>query len=171
MGQQNLPVLPHQEIALERAEGRLEAHEAGLSRDARAALERAPELARGIGQPQGRAALDRVIGMERINRLMLERTGREMVKTWDRLERAFERAERSYDGSRQHDLGRRLEALAREVKADRSLQELLRTRGQELGIADGSLLARVVRGQETDLTRGLRYELGLDRGYGLGWER
>ena len=144
---------------------------AGLSRDVRAALERAPELARGIGQPQGRAALDRAIGMERAERLVLERTGREVVKTWNRLERAFERAERSYDWSRQRDLGRRLEALAREVKADRPLDELLRSRGREFGIADGSRLARVVRGQETELTRELRYELGLDRGYGLGWER
>ncbi len=171
MTPQGLPVLPHQEIALERARQRLEAHEAGLSRDVRAALERGPELAHGLGQPEGRAALDRVIGMARAERLLLERTGREVARTWNRLERAFERAERSYDWSRQHDLGRRLEGLAREVKADRHLDELLRTRGQEFGIADGSLLARVVRGQETNLTRELRYELGLDRGYGLGWER
>jgi hypothetical protein len=171
MGQQNLPVLPHQEIALERAGQRLEAHEAGLSRDVRAALERGPGLAYGLGQPQGRAALDRVIGMARAERLILERAGREVVKTWDRLERAFERAERAYDWSRQHDLGRRLEVLAREVRADRPLQELLRSRGQEFGIADGSRLDRVVRGREADLSRALRYELGLDRGYGMGWER
>ncbi|MGH7187568.1 MAG: Ti-type conjugative transfer relaxase TraA [Acetobacteraceae bacterium] len=171
MAPQNLPVLPHQEIALERAGQRLEAHEAGLSRDVRAALERGPGLAHGLGQPEGRAALDRVIGMARAERLLLERTGREVVKAWDRLERAFDRAERAYDWSRQHDLGKRLEGLAREVKADRHLDELLRTRGQEFGIAGGSLLARVVRGQKADLTRELRYELGLDRGYDLGWER
>ncbi|MGH7048443.1 MAG: Ti-type conjugative transfer relaxase TraA, partial [Stellaceae bacterium] len=167
MTPQGLPVLPHQAIALERAGQRLEAHEAGLSRDVRAALERGPELAHSLGQPQGRAALDRVIGMARAERLLLERTGREMVKAWNRLEQAFERAERSYDWSGQRDLGRRLEALAREVKADRHLDELLRTRGQELGIADGSRLARVVRGQETDLTRELRHELGLSRGLGM----
>jgi hypothetical protein len=171
MGQQNLPVLPHQEIALERAGQRLEAHEAGLARDVRAALERGPELARGIGQVQGRAALDRAIGMARAERLILERTGRDVVKAWNRLEQAYERAERAYDGSRQRDLGRRLEGLAREVKADPHLRELLRSRGQEFGIADGSLLARLVRGQETELTRELRHELGLDRGYSLGWER
>lgn len=171
MGQQNLPVLPHQEIALARAGQRLEGHEAGLSRDVRAALERGPELAHGLGQPQGRAALGRVIGMARAERLILERTGRDVVKAWDRLERAFERAERAYDRSRQRDLGKRLEALAREVKTDRPLQELLRSRGQELGIADGSLLARVVQGQEAELTRELRYELGLSRGLGMDMGR
>jgi Ti-type conjugative transfer relaxase TraA len=167
MGQQNLPVLPHQTIALERAGQRLEAHEAGLSRDVRTALERGPELAHGLGQPQGRAALDRAIGMARAERLLLERTGREVIKTWNRLEQAFERAERSYDRNRRRDLGRRLEALAKEVKADRPLQELLHSRGQELGIADGSRLARVVQGQEAELTRELRYELGLSRGLGM----
>jgi Ti-type conjugative transfer relaxase TraA len=171
MGQQNLPVLPHQQIALERAGRRLEAHEAGLSRDVRAVLKREPELARGVGQPQGRAALDRVIGMERAERLLLERTGREMVKMWNRLERGFDEAEREYDWRKERDLRQRLEALAREVKANPPLHELLRSRGHEFAIARDSLLDRVVRSRDADPGRELRRELGLDREYGLGWER
>jgi Ti-type conjugative transfer relaxase TraA len=193
MGQQNLPVLPHQQIALERAGHRLEGHETGLSRDVRAVLEREPELARGVGQPQGRAALDRVIGMERLDRLLLERTGREMVKMWNRLEptsrpigaaagremvkmwnrleRGFDEAEREYDWRKERDLRQRLEALAREVKANPPLHELLRSRGQEFDIARDSLLDRVVRSRDADLGREVRRELGLDRGYDLGWER
>jgi Ti-type conjugative transfer relaxase TraA len=171
MAPRGLPVLPHQQIALERAGHRLEGHEAGLSRDARAVLEREPELAHGIGQPQGRAALDRVIGMERIDRLLLERTGREVVRTWNRLERGFDKAEREYDWRMERDLRTRLEALAREVKANPPLHELLRSRGHEFDIARGSLLDRVVWSRDADPGREVRRELGLDRGYGLGWER
>jgi Ti-type conjugative transfer relaxase TraA len=171
MAPRGLPVLPHQEIALARAGHRLEGHEAGLSRDARAVLEREPELARDIGQPQGRAVLDRVIGMERAERLLLERTGREMVRTWNRLERGYDEAERAYDWRKERDLRQRLEALAREVKANPPLHELLRARGHEFAIARDSLLDRVVRSRDPDPGREVRRELGLDRGYGLGWER
>jgi Ti-type conjugative transfer relaxase TraA len=171
MAPRGLPVLPHQQLALERAGRRLEGHDTGLSRDARAVLEREPELARGIGQPQGRAALDRVVGMERLDRLLLERTGREMVKMWNRLERGFDEAEREYDWRKERDLRQRLEALAREVKANPPLHELLRSRGQEFAIARDSLLDRVVRSRDADPGREVRRELGLDRGYGLGWER
>ncbi len=76
MGRVGLPVLPHQEQALERAGQALEASRSGLSRDLRAALERTPELAQGHGQQEGMAALVRAADAERRGRLTLEERGR-----------------------------------------------------------------------------------------------
>ena len=84
-----LPVLAHQAEAMERSGQALEALAPNLRRDTRAALERAPELAREAATPEGMAALGAVIGAERRVRLELDERGRVAVRAWHTLERAY----------------------------------------------------------------------------------
>ena len=73
-----------------------------------------------------------------------------------------------YDHLAQRTIGRQMAQFAKELKRDVQLDSVLRQRGQQLGIADGSLLARVVQSQgiERELTRAL--ELRPSRGLGMG---
>jgi hypothetical protein len=157
-----LPVLPHQVQALERAGQDLEAINTGLSRDVRATLERAPELAQGIGQPAGLAALGNAVGQERRGRLALEERGRATVQAWDAMEGAYEAAGKTYDWDAQREVGTRMEAFAKALKRDPQLDGLLRERGPELGIAKGSRLDQVVQAREIDRT--LTRSMNLDHG-------
>jgi len=59
---------------------------------------------------------------------------------WDALERAYDAAEKAYDWQGQRAAGARLETLAKALKADWSLDGVLRERGHEMGIAAGSQL-------------------------------
>jgi hypothetical protein len=59
-----------------------------------------------------------------------------------------------------------MEQFAKNLKRDPQLDGVLRQRGQELGVAADSRLARLVRSPEIDRT--LRYELGLGLGQGYG---
>jgi len=59
-----LPVLPHQEIALRQAGGRLDQFDARTGQDLRSALEWQSELATGAGEARGRAALMQAVEVE-----------------------------------------------------------------------------------------------------------
>ena len=65
-----------------------------------------------------------------------------------------------------------MEAFAKELKRDPQLDSVLRERGRELGIAEGSRLDRVVQAREIDraLTRAIDLEHGprLRSGPSLG---
>lgn len=165
-----LPVLAHQAEALERAGQALDDLAPNLAQDTRAALQRAPELARGAGTQEGALALGQAIGAERQARLALDERARGAVRAWHQLERAYEKAGTSYDRPAQREAGARLEAFAQELKRDPQLDSLLRQRGRDLGITEGSRLDRVVQAQEHELARTLRRELGIsmDRGMGMG---
>jgi hypothetical protein len=171
MKEAGLPVLPHQAQALARAGERLDELSTGLSRDARAALARKPTLAQAVGQEAGAVALDHAVGVERRGRLVLEERGRAAVREWDKLERAYETAEKAYDWQGQRAAGARLEKFAKALKADRSLDGVLRERGRELGVAEGSRRERVVQAKKAEITHELRHELGLSQGRSLSLGR
>ncbi len=172
MERAGLPVLPHQEQALERAGQALEATRTGLSRDVRAALERTPTLAHGDRQSEWMAALGRAVDAEQRGRLALEERGRATVRAWTALEREYEAAGKAYDWKAQRQVGTRMEAFAKELKRDPQLDGVLRERGRELGIAEGSRLDRVAQAREIDraLTRAIDLEHGprLRSGPSLG---
>jgi hypothetical protein len=67
----------------------------------------------------------------------------------------------------QRQVGARMETFANALKRDPPLDRLLRERGRELGLAEGSRLDRVVQSQDATLTRALRHELGLSQGRGM----
>jgi hypothetical protein len=162
-----LPVLAHQALALERAGQALEATATNLSRDVRAALERTPALANDHRQAEGMAAFNRAVTIERHGRLVLEERGRATMREWDALDRAYEAAGKGYRWDEQREVATRMETFANALKRDPPLDRLLRERGRELGLAEGSRLDRVVQSQDATLTRELRHELGLSQGRGM----
>jgi hypothetical protein len=139
-----------------------------LLRDTRAALERAPELARDAGTAEGMAELGAAIGAERRARLDLDERGRTAVRTWNTLERSYAAAEKDYDWQAKREVGERMEAFATELKRDPQLDSLLRQRGRELGVDEGSRLDQVVQAREADVSRTLRRDLGISLGRGMG---
>jgi Ti-type conjugative transfer relaxase TraA len=163
-----LPVLTHQAEAMERSGQALETLAPNLLRDTRAALERAPELARDAGTAEGMAALGAVIGAERRARLDLDERGRAAVRAWNTLERSYAAAEKDYDWQAKREVGERMEAFATELKRDPQLDSLLRQRGRELGVDEGSRLDQVVQAREADVSRTLRRDLGISLGRGMG---
>jgi Ti-type conjugative transfer relaxase TraA len=163
-----LPVLAHQAEAMERSGQALESLAPNLLRDTRAALERSPELARDAATPEGMAALGTAIGAERRARFDLDERGRAAVRTWNTLERAYTAAEKDYDWQAKREVGERMEAFATELKRDPQLDSLLRQRGQELGVGEGSRLDQVVQAREADVSRTLRRDLGISLGRGMG---
>ena len=163
-----LPVLAHQAEAMERSGQALEALAPNLLRDTRAALERAPELARDAVTAEGMAALGAAIGAERRARLDLDERGRAAVRAWNTLERAYTAAEKDYDWQAKREVGERMEAFATELKRDPQLDSLLRQRGRELGVDEGSRLDQVVQAREADISRTLRRDLGISLGRGMG---
>jgi hypothetical protein len=166
MRQAGLPVLPHQNEALARANHALEQQLPGFGQDLDAALSRTPRLARGIASDTGLAGLIEAGRAESVQRRELEARARGVVRDWAQLERAYEQAETRYDHQAQRATGERMEQFAKELKQDPQLDSLLRRRGPSLGIVEGSRLARVVQSQSID--RALTRELGLRRSHGLG---
>ena len=168
MERAGLPVLAHQEAALARAGAALEAEWANGRWYAERALRQAPELAEGVGEASGLAALAHAMRQEVEAQQALWERGRAAVQAWDGLERAYEQAEAGYDWTAKREAGERMGAFARELKRDTQLDRLLREHGRELGIEEGSRLAQVVQAREEDLARTLRRELTLRQGPSLG---
>ena len=168
MRQAGMPVLPHQAAALAQADRVLDAQLPGFSQDLDAALTRAPRLAQGAGSDAGLAALIEAGRVGRAEREKLEERAREAVLAWSKLEQTYERAAEKYDHLAQRTIGLQMAQFVKELKRDAQLDSVLRQRGQQLGIADGSLLARVVQSQaiEQELTDEL--ELRPSHGLGMG---
>ena len=169
MRQAGLPVLPHQAAALLQVDRGLEAQLPGFGQDLQVALTHAPRLAQGASTDSGLAALIEAGRLARAEREKLEARAREAVRAWTRLERAFERAEEQYDHPAQREIGERMERFAMELKRDPQLDSVLRQRGQQLGVTEGSRLAWVVQSQGTE--RELTRELELRHSRGLGMSR
>jgi hypothetical protein len=169
MRQAGLPVLPHQTEALVHADRAVEAQLPGFGQDLDAALTRTPKLVHGAGTEAGLAVLIEAGRVTRAEREKLEERAREAVRTWVKLERAYEQAEKSYDHLAQREIGGRMEQFAEALKRDPQLDSVLRQRGPQLGVAEGSRLAWVVQSQGIDRT--LTRELGLRHGRGLGLGR
>jgi hypothetical protein len=159
-----LPVLPHQEQALQVADRALEAFGAGAGRDVRAALEALPELASGIETDQGRRALTAAAAKMQRDRETLDRRVREAVRGWVALEQAHDQAASRYDWDAARAVTQRLETYAQALKQDLQLQDVLRTRGTEFGVEKGSRLERVVLAPE--VTERLIRQVGLEQARG-----
>ncbi len=166
MVQAGLPVLPHQAAAVAQADRALDAQLPRFGQDLNAALTQAPRLAQGAGTDHGLAVLIEAGRAARAEREKLEVRAREAVRAWVKLEQAYDLAGKAYDHRVQRALGAELEQFAKALKQDAKLDSVLRQRGPELGIAEGSRLARVVESEK--LGHALRYELGLRHSHGLG---
>ena len=166
----DLPVLPHQTLALDKAGKTLEGHATNLTRDVATALERTPGLAREAGSVEGARALVAAAGSARGERLVLEERARGAIRAWHDLEQAYTKAEKSWDHRSQRTIAGRMERFAKDLKREPQLDRTLRERGHELGLAEGSRLERVVHTQKLgrELTRELGLRLGHSQSLGLG---
>jgi hypothetical protein len=113
------------------------------------------------------AAFSRAVTIERRDRLVLEERGRATMREWDALDRAYEAAGKAYRWDEQRAVATRMETFANALKRDPPLDRLLRERGRELGLAEGSRLDRMAQSQEIDRTLKHELGLGLGRGYGM----
>ena len=109
-------------------------------------LRRTDQLA---GTDHGLAVLIEAGRAARAEREKLEERAREAVRAWAKLEQAYEQAGAKYDHRAQRTIGAQMERFAKELKRDPQLDSVLRQRGQQLGIAEGSRLARVVQSQSS----------------------
>jgi Ti-type conjugative transfer relaxase TraA len=165
MRQAGLPVLPHQAAALADADRALAAQLPRFGQDLDAALAQAPRLAQGAGTDYGLTALIAAGRAARAEREKLEARARETIRAWTRLEQAYDQAGAQYDHRTQRVLGAEMERFAHALKRDPQLDSVLRQRGPELGIAEGSRLTLVVQSQKLDYA--LTRELGLRHGLGM----
>jgi Ti-type conjugative transfer relaxase TraA len=164
MRRKSLPVLPHQEQALQVADRALEAFGSGTGRDVRGALEAAPVLAHRIETKDGRQALTAAAAQARQDRQALDRRVREAVRGWAALEQAHDQAASRYDWDAARAVTQRLETYAQALKQDPQMEDVLRTRGAEFGVEKGSRLERVVLAPE--VTERLMRQVGLERARG-----
>jgi hypothetical protein len=164
MRRRSLPVLPHQEQALQAADRALEAFGPGTGRDVGAALEAAPELARWVETKGGRQALTAAAAQVRQDRQALDRRVREAVRGWAALEQAHDQAASRYDWDAAWAVTQRLETYAQALKQDPQMEDVLRTRGAEFGVETGSRLERVVLAPE--VTERLMRQVGLEQARG-----
>jgi Ti-type conjugative transfer relaxase TraA len=166
MRQVGLPVLPHQAAALSEANRALDGQLQSFGQDLDAALTQAPRLMQGAGSDAGLAALIEAGRVARTEREKLEARAREAVRAWGKLEQAYDHAAKRYDHLTQRTIGGQMERFAHALKRDPQLDSVLRHRGAQLGVAEGSRLERVVQSQKLDHT--LTRTLGLRHTHGLG---
>jgi hypothetical protein len=171
MQEKNLSILEHQKTALREAGAALDGVRPGASSDLQRALEYEPAAHQAMTHLQGRertvqllAALDHEGRVRADPNLKAER----LVKVWNGLEAERERLSGYERKSEREQIKARMQALAGELKRDPQLESVLQRRQQELGIARGSRLDRVMR--EPDIERALALsvrDLGRHRGLGL----
>ena len=148
----------------------LKAQLPGFGQDLDAALTRTPRLVHGAGTEAGLAALiEAGRGGARSSARSWRTRAREAVRAWSRAGAGLSsRRGRNTTTWRSGRSAGGWSNSLKELKRDPQLDSVLRQRGQQLGVADGSRLARVVQSQGID--RELTRELGLrhSRGLGLG---
>ncbi len=151
-----LPVLPHQELALQQAGKRLDAADRQVGQDLRSALDRNPGLA--AGRSENRAALMAAIDRERKVHEDPGLRAERYVERWGKLEEADD-ADRY--GKGEDDARQAMRSLAGEIKRDPQAESVMKARREELGIEHGSRLSRVVEAQSE------REAMRLGRSQGL----
>lgn len=160
MRRASLPVLPHQEQALQAADHALEEFGLGMGRDVRMALEASPILARGIETKDGRQALTAAAEEARQDRQALDRRVWQAVRGWE----ALEQAAGEYDWDAARAVTQRLVTYAQALKQDPQVESALLNRAEEFGVEKGSRLERVV--QAPEVTERLMRQVGLEQARG-----
>ncbi|MGB8843357.1 MAG: Ti-type conjugative transfer relaxase TraA [Aliidongia sp.] len=167
MGASGMSVLPHQRQEIEKGLMAIEAAWPGIRADAVATFADQPALIRmAVASLAGRETAIGAIMATQAERRALETDARQMVRDWAVLERGYDQArrERDYEGAKEIAGG--MKVLAQELKRDPQLESLLRQRGREFGMEDGSRLDQMMRG--AGWTPGQELDHGPRRGRGMG---
>ena len=159
MRRDGLPVLPHQDVALKRAEKALSAVSPEAAVNLRSALSRERGLAGRVDQPGGMDAIGGALAREGQVRRDPQLRAERFVESWTRLK--AQHAELS--GWQHADARRNVEAqmrgLAGGLARDPQVESVLAGRRRELGLSPGAMAGR-------NLVQDLTHFLGLGRGLG-----
>jgi hypothetical protein len=156
MREQGLPVLPHQDLALARAQRALEAVDPENAVDLRSALTRRRGLAAKVDQPGGADVIARAVGREGQVRRSPELRGEAFKENWIRLRARHAELGGVGNAVERRAIEARLKQLAGDLSKDPHAETLLARSRKELGI--GKSGGRIA----LDLVR----LLGLGRGIG-----
>jgi hypothetical protein len=157
MRAQGLPVLPHQDLALARAQRALEAAEPEHAVDLRSALARQRGLAAKIDQPGGTDVIARAVAREGALRRSPELRAEAFEESWTRLRTRHAALGGIGNTHERRSVEARLQRLAGELSKDPQVETLVARSRKELGIAKpGGRLAQ-------DLVRLLSVGRGIGR--------
>lgn len=163
MGEQGLPILPHQRVAMQQAREGLDGVSSEATADLRSALSRNPGLAAQGATPEGMKAVQRAMATERTVRLDPASRAERFVEDWRGLQ--AKRAELGV--SYQHADARkaiegRMKTMAQGLGRDAQVESILRGKKLELGLGKAREVAGVSMGDA--LVRSLT--LGRSIGFG-----
>jgi len=165
MVQRGLAALPHQEKAMQRARGALEAASSETAKDLRSALSRHPGLAGRIEQPGGLEAIGKAMTQEGKVRGDPQLRADRFVEDWSRLAgRHAELSGLSHQDTRLK-VETRLRNLAQGLDRDPAVAKLLTARGKDLGLPAGS---RLMATPPLSIGQMLERSLGPGRQHGPG---
>ena len=166
MGQEGLPVLEHQKIALRDAGQQLEQARPGSLAVLHSALQHDSTVRRAMTELVGRERLSQLVtGMERERASLADPNVRadRLVERWKDLEAQHDRLHGWQDDKARGQVEEQMRQVADAIERDPQVEAILRTRTRDLGIStlrEGQNLGRELQREITH---------GLDRGYDLSW--
>jgi Ti-type conjugative transfer relaxase TraA len=163
MGEQGLPILPHQRAEMQKAREGLEGVSAEATADLRSALSRNPGLARHGATPEGMEAVQRAMATERTVRMDPGARAERFVEDWRGLQlRRAELGVGYQTAEARKAIEGRMKAMADGLGRDAQVESILRGKKLELGLGK----VRDVPG--VNIGDALVRSLTLGRSIGLG---
>jgi Ti-type conjugative transfer relaxase TraA len=163
MGEQGLPILPHQRAEMQKAREALESVSRETTADLRSALSRNPGLARQGATPEGMKAVQRAMATERTVRLDPGARAERFVEDWRGLQAKRAELGVSYQNAdARKAIEGRMKTMAQGLGPDAQVESILRGKKVELGLGKAREVAGVSMGDA------LVRSLTLGRSIGLG---
>jgi Ti-type conjugative transfer relaxase TraA len=163
MGEQGLPILPHQRAEMQKAREGLEGVSSEATADLRSALSRNPGLARHGATPEGMKAVQRAMATERTVRLDPGARAERFVEDWRGLQAKRIELGVSYQtADARKAIEGRMKAMADGLGRDAQVESILRGKKLELGLGKIRDMPGVSMGNA------LVRSLTLGRSIGLG---
>jgi hypothetical protein len=160
MRRNGLPVLPHQDVALKRAEKALSAASPEAAVDLRSALSRQLGLAGRVDQPGGMDAIGGALARESQVRRDPQLRAERFVESWTRLKTQHAELSGWQNADARRKVEARMKGLAGGLAGDPQVESVLVGRRRELGLSPGAMPGRNL---VQDLTRSLSLGRGLGR--------
>ncbi len=159
MKDKGLPVLAHQESALQKAGDALDQVRPHAARDLASAIERDPRLARDAAEGNTGGAA-KAMERERQVRIDPEKRAGRFVEQWQGLKEARISMERAGDRAGAEKIGKRMESIAGGLHRDPQLESVLRRRAPELALS-------MERGRSIGQELAQSVSIGRDRDRGM----
>jgi hypothetical protein len=163
MGEQGLPILPHQRVEMQKAREGLEGVSRETTLDLRSALSRSPGLAAQGATPEGMKAVQRAMATERTVRLDPAARAERFVEDWRGLQAKRAELGVGYEtADARKAIEGRMKSMADGLGRDAQVESILRGKKLELGLGKVRDMPGVSMGDA------LVRSLTLGRSIGLG---